>query len=154
VRTHCNQLGCRSDHPVTPGLVDTRRSYAAPVTPRDGRHARHRVPAQRQSSTPPEPPPHDPDLDSYLAALAPDANATETTGRFGSAQVFSLRLPALRMEQLRRLAASRGVSPTALAVDWVLERLDQEDTETGPLPIALDADAPAWRNALRRLGRE
>jgi aryl-alcohol dehydrogenase-like predicted oxidoreductase len=57
------------------------------------------------------------------------------------------------MEQLRRLAASRGVSPTALAVDWVLERLDQEDTETGPLPIALDADAPSWRSALRKLGR-
>ena len=145
---------CRADHPVTPEPVDPPRSYAAPVTPRDARHARHRVPAQRQSSTPPEPPPHDPDLDSYLAALAPDANATETTGRFGSAQVFSLRLPALRMEQLRRLAASRGVSPTALAVDWVLERLDHEDTETGPLPIALDADAPAWRSALRRLGRQ
>ena len=67
--------------------------------------------------------------------------------------MFSLRLPALRMEQLRRLAASRGVSPGALAVDWVLERLDQEDTETGPLPIAVDVETPAWRNALRRLGQ-
>ena len=103
----------------------------------------------------PEPAPHDPDLDSYLAALAPGAaqGATELTGRFGSAQVFTLRLPALRIEQLRRLAASRGVSPGALAVDWVLERLDQEDTETGPLPIDVDVEAPKWRNALRRLGR-
>jgi hypothetical protein len=96
-------------------------------------------------------PPHDPELDSYLAALAPDT--AEVTGRFGSAQVFVLRLPALRIEQLRRLAADRGVSPGALAVDWVLERLDQEDTETGPLPIDLDVESPAWRSALRRLGR-
>ena len=102
----------------------------------------------------PELPPHDPELDSYLAALAPEAVAGPATGRFGSAQVFSLRLPALRMEQLRRLAASRGVSPGSLAVDWVLERLDQEDTETGPLPIDVAVETPAWRNALRRLGRQ
>jgi hypothetical protein len=126
------------------------------VTPRDGRGARHRVPAQRQHAPGPAPAPHDPDLDSYLAALDPGnaPGATELTGRFGSAQVFALRLPALRIEQLRRLAAARGVSPGALAVDWVLERLDQEDTETGPLPIAVDVEAPSWRSALRRLGRQ
>lgn len=124
------------------------------MTSRDGRHARPRIPAARQAA--PEPPPHDPELDSYLAALNPDSvpGAAEITGRFGSAQIFTLRLPALRIEQLRRLAASRGVSPGALAVDWVLERLDHEDTETGPLPVAVDVEAPAWRNALRRLGRQ
>lgn len=125
------------------------------MTPRDGQRSRHRIPAQRRPGVDPEPPPHDPDLDSYLSALAP-ANApgaTELTGRFGSAQVFTLRLPALRIEQLRQLAMSRGVSPGALAVDWVLERLDQEDTETGPLPITVDVEEPSWRNALRRLGR-
>jgi hypothetical protein len=126
------------------------------MTPRDDRRARHRVPAQRRHGVDPQPAPHDPDLDSYLSALDP-ANvpgATELTGRFGSAQVFTLRLPALRIEQLRRLAESRGVSPGALAVDWVLERLDQEDTETGPLPIAVDVEEPVWRSALRRLGRQ
>ena len=129
-------------------------SYPAAMTPRDdARRARHRIPAQRQAGPGPELPPHDPELDSYLAALAPEATAGPATGRFGSAQVFPLRLPALRMEQLRRLAAERGVSPGALAVDWVLERLDQEDTETGPLPIAVEVETPAWRNALRRLGR-
>ena len=123
------------------------------MTPRDdGQRSRHRIPAQPQRSV--ELPPQDPDLDSYMAALAPDAaSGGPATGRFGSAQVFPLRLPALRMEQLRRLAAERGVSPGALAVDWVLERLDQEDTETGPLPIDVAVEAPAWRNALRRLGR-
>jgi hypothetical protein len=97
----------------------------------------------------------DDELESYLAAISPEVDnpQSDLTGRFGSAQVFQVRLPALRIEQLRRLAGAQGVPPNSLVVDWVLERLDQEDTETGPLPIALDTDAPAWRSALRRLGR-
>jgi hypothetical protein len=111
--------------------------------PRGQRPSRHR-PARHR---PPEPDPggpfpgeQDAELDSYLAALAPSASqdATELTGRFGSAQVFQLRLPELRIEQLRRLAQDRGVSPGALAVDWVIERLDREDTVTGPLPTLQD----------------
>ncbi len=98
----------------------------------------------------------DGDLDSYLAALtAADAeHPTELTGRFGSAQVFQLRLPALRIEQLRRIAAERGVSSGALAVDWVIDRLDREAAETnpatGPLPLAIDE--PTRKRSLRRLG--
>lgn len=96
----------------------------------------------------------DAELDSYLAALAPEADpdATELTGRFGFAQVFQLRLPALRIEQLRRLATERGVSPGALAVDWVIDRLDREDTPTGPMAAVEDAE-PRRLGALRRLGR-
>ncbi|MFC4950339.1 hypothetical protein [Pseudonocardia sp. GCM10023141] len=96
----------------------------------------------------------DGDLSSYLASLAPDAHAdaTELTGRFGSAQVFQLRLPALRIEQLRRIAQERGVSPGALAVDWVIDRLDREDTPTGPLPL-IEADEPKRRSLRERLGR-
>jgi hypothetical protein len=93
----------------------------------------------------------DGDLDSYLAALSADPeHPTELTGRFGSAQVFQLRLPALRIEQLRRIAEERGVSPGALVVDWVIERLDREDTPTGPLPLLIDE--PALKRSLRRLG--
>jgi aryl-alcohol dehydrogenase-like predicted oxidoreductase len=87
-----------------------------------------------------EPDAHDPDLDSYLAALAADDQPTELAGRFGSAQVFQLRLPAVRIEQLRRIAAERGVSPGALAVDWVVDRLDREDTPTGPLAVVAEAE--------------
>ncbi|OLT20808.1 hypothetical protein BJF78_35020 [Pseudonocardia sp. CNS-139] len=94
----------------------------------------------------------DPELDSYLAALSGGGDhPTELTGRFGHAQVFQLRLPALRIEQLRRLAEERGVSPGALAVDWVIERLDREDTPTGPLPV-VEEEPSRWRN-LRRFGR-
>ena len=88
----------------------------------------------------------DGDLDSYLAALsAADAeHPTELTGRFGSAQVFQLRLPALRIEQLRRMAAERGVSPGALAVDWVIDRLDREAPTARP---GHRADADRHRRA-------
>lgn len=123
-----------------------------------------REPQRRARHRPPAPDPTGPfgdggadvELDSYLAALAPSGapDATELTGRFGSAQVFALRLPELRIEQLRRLAQERGVSPGALAVDWVIERLDREDTPTGPLPPVPDEQtSEPRRRGLRRLGR-
>jgi hypothetical protein len=96
------------------------------------RRSKHRAPgAQRSDDVP------DRELDTYLAALSPaaDVGPSELTGRFGSAEVFQLRLPALRIEQLRRFAAERGVAPATLAVDWVIERLDAEDPETGPVPV-------------------
>lgn len=117
----------------------------------DRRRARHRGP---------EPAPdvdlaaHDPELESYLAALAPqaDPHLTELTARFGSAQVFQLRLPALRTEQLRRIAQDRGVSPGALAVEWVIDRLDREDTPTGPTAVVEEAERRR-DGLLRRLRR-
>jgi hypothetical protein len=119
--------------------------------PAERPRSRHRAPASPRRG--PEPPEPDRELDSYLAALsgAGEEHSTELTGRFGTAQVFQLRLPALRIEQLRRIAGDRGVSPGALAVDWVIERLDREDTPTGPLPVVED-DQPK-RRRLPRLGR-
>lgn len=114
---------------------------------------RHRQP-DRRADRRAGPEAHDPELDSYLAALSvdPDQHAAELTGRFGSAQVFQLRLPALRTEQLRRLAEERGVSPGSLAVDWVLERLDREDTPTGPMAV-VDAAEKRRNGPLSRLRR-
>ena len=40
----------------------------------------------------------------------------------------------------RRIAEERGVSPGALAVDWVVERLDREDTPTGPMAVVESAE--------------
>ena len=127
------------------------------MPPPDRPRSRHRAPAPpRRGPEPQEQEQEEPDreLDSYLAALsgAGEEHATELTGRFGSAQVFQLRLPALRIEQLRRIAADRGVSPGALAVEWVVDRLDREDTPTGPLPIVEDDEQPK-RRFLPRLGR-
>jgi len=121
--------------------------------PPERARTRHRAPAPPRRGPEPESPEPDRELDSYLAALsgAGDEHPTELTGRFGSAQVFQLRLPALRIEQLRRIASDRGVSPGALAVDWVIERLDREDTPTGPLPVVEDEQPK--RRLLPRLGR-
>jgi len=120
--------------------------------PRPGGGARHRSGPPPQRGAGPDVLDAEPDaeLDSYLAALAPAADDASLTGRF-NAQVFQLRLPALRIEQLRRIAEERGVSPAALAVDWVIDRLDREDTPTGPFAVVEEAERRR-RGPLRKLG--
>ncbi|MDP8930549.1 MAG: hypothetical protein M3O70_18755, partial [Actinomycetota bacterium] len=41
-------------------------------------------------------------------------------------QVYSLRIPVERLEQLRQLAEDSGEAPTVMLRRWVVERLDQE----------------------------
>lgn len=43
------------------------------------------------------------------------------------AQVYSLRMPVAKLEQLRRAAEQAGVSPSTLMRTWVLERLAAEN---------------------------
>jgi hypothetical protein len=69
-----------------------------------------------------------------------DVSPSEQTTRFDTLTPFQLRLPELRIEQLRTLAEARGVSPAALAQDWLLERLDLEDP-----PFVTVTPAPAPR---------
>jgi hypothetical protein len=40
------------------------------------------------------------------------------------AQVYSVRIPTDRIEQLRSVAISQGTTPSALIRMWVVERLD------------------------------
>ncbi|MGH3434853.1 MAG: hypothetical protein ACRDRN_00105 [Sciscionella sp.] len=72
----------------------------------------------------------DVELESYLAALSPEAESdVETTGsgrRFGGSQVYQLRLSLMANEQLRELAARSQTSPLSLAQDWVTQRLAWE----------------------------
>ena len=42
------------------------------------------------------------------------------------AQVYSIRIPSDRIEQLRRVARDRGTRPSTLIRDWVLQKLDDE----------------------------
>lgn len=122
--------------PVTPAAASRPKRYRVPVPfPSFGRSrtdlkavgtstGRHRTVGQQQvEDTLP-----DHELESYLAALSPDSDA-ETTGsgrRFGSAEVFQLRLSLMATEQLRELAAYRQTSPMALAQEWVMQRLEWE----------------------------
>ncbi len=105
--------------------------------PKDRRSARHRA---APASGPEEQP--DLELESYLKALAPkqDDPDSELTGRFGSTQVFQLRLPAMYVDQLRKIAEERVIAPAALAGDWVVERLQREDPPTGPLRVIRPPD--------------
>lgn len=86
---------------------------------------------------PPPPPQLDPvdddepdhELENYLAALSPmpsDPETTDSGKRFGTAQVYQVRMPQEADEQLRSLAIERGTSPLALLQDWVLQRLEWE----------------------------
>lgn len=72
----------------------------------------------------------DKELTSYLAALAPDADAdpgsTGTGKRFGEAQVYQLRMNLIASQQLKDIANERDISPQALAQEWILERLSWE----------------------------
>jgi hypothetical protein len=71
----------------------------------------------------------DHELEAYLAALAPtpsDPSNTDPGKRFGTAQVYQLRLPADADERLRELAAERDTAPLSLLQDWILQRLTWE----------------------------
>ena len=83
---------------------------------------RHRSEVQEQEELVP-----DEELESYLAALAPEGDVETTgAGRRLGAEVYQLRLSLVANEQLRELAAHRGTSPMALAQEWVMQRLEWE----------------------------
>lgn len=49
-------------------------------------------------------------------------------------QVYSVRIPAARLEQLRERATEKGIAPSALMRQWVIERLDADDGVKRKLP--------------------
>jgi hypothetical protein len=61
------------------------------------------------------------------------------------AQVYSLRIPVGQLEELRELAAGKGVTPSALMRQWVLERMA---AEKAGLPDALQV----WERLREVLG--
>lgn len=66
---------------------------------------------------------------------APEPTDAETDpDRFGPVQLFQLRLPARRMEQLCALADGRQSLATSMVAEWVLERLALEDPTGELLP--------------------
>ncbi len=52
-------------------------------------------------------------------------------------QVYSVRIPVDRLEQLRRVAEQRHLPPSTLLRDWVVERLDTERGHPHELSLAL-----------------
>ncbi|HWL37458.1 MAG TPA: hypothetical protein VNQ77_14835 [Frankiaceae bacterium] len=101
----------------------------------------------------------DDDLDGPVdeaAVAAVHSTARERLRRIAS-QVYSIRIPVDRLEDLRALAAARGEAPTALMREWVLERLAAETLgDPGPAPLsrtAVAGDAAAIRAAAEALTR-
>src|SRR5260370_37734701 len=54
-------------------------------------------------------------------------------------QVYSMRIPVSRLEQLRRIAGTKGERRTALLRRWALERLSEEMSKASNV----SADSPA-----------
>lgn len=54
-------------------------------------------------------------------------------------QVYSVRIPVSRLEELRALAERQGKRPSTMIRDWVLERLDSElrRREAGSQPVSV-----------------
>jgi hypothetical protein len=55
-------------------------------------------------------------------------------------QVYSVRIPVSRLEELRALAAREGKPPSSMIRDWVLERLEAQLSREGrsiPAPISI-----------------
>jgi hypothetical protein len=63
-------------------------------------------------------------------------------------QVYSVRVPVGRLNQLRQRAAEEGVAPSALMRQWVIERLDANEGVRQTAPD-FDALAAALLAALR-----
>ena len=119
---------------------------------RESRPSRHRATDERSSDTV-----QDHEMESFLASIAPGRgdstaeSASEKTARFVDTKVFHVQVPMLRGEQLRRLAEQQNMSPTALMLEWVLQRLDQEDQhsiapaprrEADGVPSAVESSRP------------
>jgi hypothetical protein len=101
-------------------LFPRSRNNLNAVDPDAGRH--HTEPQGQQDQLPDE------ELESYLAALSPDGDTepTGSGGRYGSPQVYQLRLPDAAHKQLREIAAYRQTSPVTLAEEWIIQRLEWE----------------------------
>jgi len=61
-----------------------------------------------------------------MPSIDPSEYVRSTHTAKDPAQVFSLRMPVDRLEEIRRLAERSHVSPSALMRRWVLERLDRQ----------------------------
>ncbi|MGH3834566.1 MAG: hypothetical protein ACRDSF_02510 [Pseudonocardiaceae bacterium] len=82
----------------------------------------------------------DTDLDQTLRALAEEAELVredtvpptarrKTRRAKDPSQVYSVRIPVDRLEQLRRAAAARGSAPSALIRELVVAFLDDQPVE-------------------------
>lgn len=63
-------------------------------------------------------------------------------------QVYSVRLPVDRLEELRQLAAREHVAPSALLRRWAIERLDREFDHASRVEEAREVNEPTGDDVL------
>ncbi len=84
---------------------------------------------------------------AFVAGIEDDEDAKEVEVRLPPprrpSQVYSIRIPVERIEQLRLIAANRGTTPTALIRDWVIERLDERREPQRPDMFVVKLPQPA-----------
>jgi hypothetical protein len=84
----------------------------------------------------------------------PTANAGTPAASHAPSQVYSIRVPVDRLEQVRRLANERNVAPTTMLRQWVLMQLDhelgQEPLAGGPRTPVATGTRPAPHAAKQR----
>jgi hypothetical protein len=104
------------------------------------------------------------DIAEVLAAIASEeeAAAGQQKGprvRSGKpprepSQVYSIRVPVERLEEVRRLAEIRGLAPTVMLRTWILERLDVEAGGAGAMSIRVVRHPDGNVTPLRRQSRK
>lgn len=63
-------------------------------------------------------------------------------------QVYSVRIPVERIEQLRQAAETQGKQPAVLARDWIIERLDEDRSDR--IKMVRLEDARVKRDAAKK----
>jgi hypothetical protein len=76
------------------------------------------------------------------AGASRDADLPYQRRRSPRSSVYGLRLPHERIDQLRRLAEARGVEPSVLVRQWVIEHLEAADRDR-------DAESERWERDFR-----
>ncbi|MHB1503254.1 MAG: hypothetical protein ACYCTL_04940 [Acidimicrobiales bacterium] len=71
------------------------------------------------------------DAEAEQAEATPDAELNYRRRQPRQSSVYGLRLPDERIEQLRQLAKARGIEPSALVRQWVIEHLDDIEQDSG-----------------------
>ncbi|MGH3769230.1 MAG: hypothetical protein ACRDS0_21130 [Pseudonocardiaceae bacterium] len=99
----------------------------------------------------------DRELLDKIAAEADHAEATRDVNlpyrrRTGNTSpVYGLRLPAERIGQLRRIAQARGVEPSVLARQWVIDQLDAAEHARDQAHERWERDLRTTTDHLRQL---
>ncbi len=94
---------------------------------------------------------------AFVAGIEDDEDVEEAAVQLPPprrpSQVYSIRIPVERIEQLRLTAVERGTTPTALIREWVIERLDERHEPQRPDLLVVNLPQPATADVTTSLLR-